>query len=94
MNIPQLWAILMAMRRHGYNTVHIPQWRMSRALLEATGRSHRANTCSVSPRRLHGSYSKERQLKNNQLCLPLRWPWQCASSIPCASPNGGGPGLH
>ena len=43
---PPLLAILMAMAVHRYNTTRIAQWRRSRALLEATGRRHRASIMS------------------------------------------------
>jgi hypothetical protein len=38
-----------------------------------------------------------RQTNNNQQMTlkrwPNRWPWQCAGTLPCTSPNGGGLGL-
>ncbi len=43
MNTPAKLAILMAMAMHPYVTAHIAWWRRSRALLEATGRHHRAS---------------------------------------------------
>ncbi len=45
-NTPKKVAMLMAAAVRRYNTVHIARWRMSRALLEATGRRHRANIMS------------------------------------------------
>ncbi len=45
-NTPTKLAILMAMAMHRYVTVHIAQWRRSRALLEATGRRHWASIMS------------------------------------------------
>ncbi len=45
-NTPTKLAILMAMAMHRYVTVRITQWRRSRALLEATGRCHRASIMS------------------------------------------------
>jgi hypothetical protein len=48
---PSLLAILMAMVVRWYNTVHITQWRRSRASLEATGRSHWASIMSDNIKR-------------------------------------------
>ncbi len=45
-NTPKKVAMLMAVAVHRYNTAHIAQWRRSRALLEATGRHHRASIMS------------------------------------------------
>ncbi len=42
-HVPKRLAILMAVAVHGYNTMHIAQWRRFRALLEATKRCHRAS---------------------------------------------------
>ncbi len=42
-NTPKKVAMLMAAAVRWYNTAHIAQWRRSRALLEATGRRHRAS---------------------------------------------------
>jgi hypothetical protein len=39
-NTPKTVAVLMAMAMRRYVTVHIAQWRRSRASLEATGRHH------------------------------------------------------
>jgi hypothetical protein len=41
-----LLAILMAMAMRRYVTARIPQWRRSRASLEATGRHHQASIMS------------------------------------------------
>ncbi len=46
-NAPPSQAISIAMRRHWRNSCGIARWRMSRAILEATGRCHRATTCSI-----------------------------------------------
>jgi hypothetical protein len=45
-NTPKKVAMLMAAAVRRYNTAHIAQWRRSRALLEATGRCHRASIMS------------------------------------------------
>jgi hypothetical protein len=45
-NTPTLLAILMAMAMLRYVTMRIARWRRSRALLEATGRHHRASIMS------------------------------------------------
>ncbi len=45
-NTPKKVVMLMAAVVHWYNTSHIAQWRRSRALLEATGRCHRASIMS------------------------------------------------
>ncbi len=45
-NTPKKVAILMAMTMHRYVTVHITQWRRSRASLEATGCCHWASIMS------------------------------------------------
>jgi hypothetical protein len=39
-NTPKKVAVLMAMAMRRYVTAHIPQWRRSRALLEASGCRH------------------------------------------------------
>ncbi len=52
-NTPAKMAILMAMAMHRYVTVHIAQWRRSRASLEATGRRHRA---SIMPDNIVGTW--------------------------------------
>ena len=46
-NAPPPQAISIAMQRHWSNSCGITQWRMSRAISEATGRRHWATTCSV-----------------------------------------------
>jgi hypothetical protein len=43
---PKKVAILMAMAMRRYVTVHVAQWRRSRASLEATGCCHRASIMS------------------------------------------------
>ncbi len=45
-NTPKKVAILMAMAMRRYVTARIPQWRRSRASLEATGCRHRASILS------------------------------------------------
>ncbi len=45
-NTPKKVAVLMAMAMHRYVTVHIPQWRRSRASQEATECHHRASIMS------------------------------------------------
>jgi hypothetical protein len=45
-NTPKKVAMLMAAAVRQYNTARITQWRRSRALLEATGRRHRASVMS------------------------------------------------
>ncbi len=47
-NTPTKLAVLMAIVMPRYDTVHIAQWRRSRASLEATGCHHWASTCSDS----------------------------------------------
>jgi hypothetical protein len=53
-NTPTLLAFLMAMAMHRYVTMCIPQWRRSRASLEATGHCHRA---SIRSNNIKGSYA-------------------------------------
>jgi hypothetical protein len=50
-NGPALQAILMAMRIRRYDAKRIAQYQYgrSRASLDATGRSHQASICPVSP---------------------------------------------
>ena len=64
MNAPPLQAISMAMQRHWSNSCGIAQWRMSRAISEATGCRHRAFTCSVSLPRTPGRQSNTQQWIN------------------------------
>jgi hypothetical protein len=45
-NTPKKVAMLMAVAVRRYNTARIARWRRSRALLEATGRRHRASIMS------------------------------------------------
>jgi hypothetical protein len=45
-NTPRKQAVLMAMAMRRYVTMQIPQWRRSRASLEATGQRHRASIMS------------------------------------------------
>ncbi len=92
-NAPPLQTMLMAMVRRWSDTCGIAQWSMSRATPEATGRRHRATTCSVWPWRPPG----RQQTKQRCIMYPLWWPfwWSswCVGTIPRASPDGGGPGL-
>jgi hypothetical protein len=86
-NAPLLWAISMAMVRRWSDTFCIAQCSMSSATPEATGRHHRGRTTrSVLPRRPPG------QLQTKQRCT-MHPVLRCGGTIPCASPNGGGPGL-
>ncbi len=41
-----------------------------------------------------GNSKQNSNLKIHILCWPIWWPWQCAGKLPCALPNGAGPGLH
>jgi hypothetical protein len=45
-NTPKTVAMLMAAAVRRYNTAHVARWRRPRALLEATGRPHRASIMS------------------------------------------------
>jgi hypothetical protein len=45
-NTPKKVAMFMAVAVHQYYTARIARWRRSRALLEATGRCHRASITS------------------------------------------------
>ncbi len=47
-NAPYLLAILMAVAVCRYDTAHIAQWRRSRAMLDTTGRRHRASIVADS----------------------------------------------
>ncbi len=51
-NIPKKVVMLMAAAVRRYNTACISQWRRSRALLEATGRHHRASIMSDNINRI------------------------------------------
>jgi hypothetical protein len=61
----------MAMVVHRSNTDGIAQCSMSRATLEATGRRHRATTCSVSPRRPPGKQANKLQSTNTPTKLAI-----------------------
>jgi hypothetical protein len=63
-NAPHLPAILMATAEHQSNTDGIARCGVSRATPEATGRWHRATTCSVSPQRPPGQQANKQQSTN------------------------------
>jgi hypothetical protein len=63
-NAPHLPAVLMAMAVRRSNTDGIAQCDMSRATPEATGRRHRATTCSVLPQWLPGQQANKQQSTN------------------------------
>jgi hypothetical protein len=50
-NAGESLAILIAMAMQWYNAGRIARWITSGASLEATGCSHQASACAVSPRR-------------------------------------------
>ncbi len=52
-NTPRKLAILMAMATQWYVSARIPQWRRSRASLEATEPRHRA---SITPNNIHRTW--------------------------------------
>jgi hypothetical protein len=64
MNAPRLPADSMATAVRRSNTDGIAQCGMSRATLEATGRRHRATTCSVSPQLPPGHQANIQQSTN------------------------------
>jgi hypothetical protein len=63
-NAPHPPAVLMATAVHRSNTDGIAQCGKSRATPEATGRQHRATTCSVSPQRPPGQQAYKQQSTN------------------------------
>ncbi len=83
----------MAMAVSRSNTDGIAQCGMSRATPEATGRHHQATTHSVLPQRPPGQQQMKRRQKNVPKRLAILMA-AGAGTIPRASPNRGGPGLH
>ncbi len=63
-HVPLTLAVLMAMAVRRCNTKCIAQCSMSRATPEATGRCHRATTCSILPQQLPGQQAKKQQSTN------------------------------
>ena len=89
---PCLPAISINMAVRQCNTKRITGCSMPRprATPGATGRRHQATTHSVLSQRPPGQQSTKQRCKIPPLCWPFRWPWQCASTIPRTSPDGGG----
>ena len=92
-NAPLLRAILMEMVRRWIAKWGITRCSMSRATPEVTGRHHRATTRSVSPRQPPGRQQTKQRCIMYPLWWPFRWSMRCGSTILCALPNEGGPGL-
>jgi hypothetical protein len=63
-NAPHPPAVSMATAERGSDTDGIAQCGMSRATPEATGRRHRATTCSVLPQRPPGQQANKQQSTN------------------------------
>jgi hypothetical protein len=63
-NEPLLRPVLKALRMPRSNTDGITQCGISRATPEATGRRHRATTCSVLPQHLPGQQANKQQSTN------------------------------
>jgi hypothetical protein len=78
-NTPHPPAVLMATAVSRSNTDSIPQCGMSRATPEATGRRHRATTCSVSPQQPPGQQANKQQSTNRPrkqavfMAMAMRW---------------------
>ncbi len=78
-NAPPLQPVSKALRMHRSNTDSIVWCGMSRATLEATGRRHRATTCSVSPQRLPEQQANKQQSTNTPkkvamlMAAAVRW---------------------
>ena len=89
-NAPPSWAISMVIAVRRCHTERISRCSMTRASLEATGCRHWATTHSILPRRPPGWQQTKQQCNMCPLCWPFQWPWQCGSTIPHTSPNGGG----
>jgi hypothetical protein len=70
-NAPHLPAISMATAVRRSNTDGIAQCGMSTATPEATGRRHRATTCSVSPQWPPGQQAYKRQSTNTPAKLAI-----------------------
>jgi hypothetical protein len=64
MNAPLPPAVLMATAVHRCNTDGIARCGISRATPEATGRCHRATTCSILPQRPPGQQAYKQQSTN------------------------------
>jgi hypothetical protein len=79
MNAPHPPAILMATAVHWSNTDGIAQCGMFRATPEATGRRHRATTCSVLPQWPQGQQANKQQSTNKPrkqaflMAMAMRW---------------------
>jgi hypothetical protein len=69
---------------------------MSRATPEATGRRHRATTCSISPQWPPGRQSTKQQSNNTPtlLAVLMAIAMQWYGTIPHTSPDRGGSGLQ
>ena len=63
-NAPHPPSVLMATAERRSNTDSIARCGMSRATREATGRRHRATTCSVSPQWPPGQQANKQQSTN------------------------------
>jgi hypothetical protein len=78
-NAPYPPAVLMAMAVRRSNTDSITQCSMSTATPEATGRRHRATTCSVLPQRLPGQQAYKQRSTNTPaklailMAMAMRW---------------------
>ncbi len=70
-HVPPLLAVLLAMAVCQCNTKRIAQCSMSRATPEATGRCHRATTCSVLPQRPPGQQAYKQQSTNTPTKLAI-----------------------
>jgi hypothetical protein len=71
MNAPDPPAVLMATAVRRSNTDGIAQCDMSTATPEATGRQHRATTCSVLPQQLPGQHAYKQQSTNTPAKLAI-----------------------
>jgi hypothetical protein len=65
-NAGESMAISIAMAMQWYDAGRIARWITSGASLEATGCSHRASACAVSPRRPPWSTNSLKQQKHYQ----------------------------
>ncbi len=63
-NAPPLRPISKALQMRRSNTDGIPRCGISRATPEATGRQHRATTCSILPQRPPGQEANKQQSTN------------------------------
>ncbi len=64
---------------------------LHRKPLDATTGQLLAQYCPSSHQ---GNSKQTNDVKLHLLCWPFWWPCQCAGTLTCASPNGGGPWLH